>query len=162
MLLLAYFTGMRRGEIFKLEESDLDFHMKLIKIRAPKGGKTSTIGMSKVVADILKNQLVGKTSRFPESPYVFPGHAGELRTDCSAVDKIKKSAGLAASFRPFHGLRHHFAVSLANSGQFTINMISEALTHKNLDFTKKKYAQFLPETLVEMGNAAAEVLQFKG
>jgi integrase len=118
--------------------------------------------MSKVVADILKNQLVGKTSRFPESPYVFPGHAGELRTDCSAVDKIKKSAGLAASFRPFHGLRHHFAVSLANSGQFTINMISEALTHKNLDFTKKKYAQFLPETLVEMGNAAAEVLQFKG
>jgi len=41
-------------------------------------------------------------------------------------------------------------------------MISEALTHKNLDFTKKKYAQFLPETLAEMGNVAAEVLQFKG
>jgi integrase len=65
------------------------------------------------------------------------------------------------TFRPFHGLRHHFAVALANSGKFTLNMISEALTHKNIDFTKKKYAQFLPETLAAMGNAAAEVLQFK-
>ena len=35
------------------------------------------------------------------------------------------------------------------------------LTHKNSDFTKKKYAQFLPETLAAMSNAAAEVLQFK-
>lgn len=162
MLQVAYFTGMRRGEIFKLEENDLDFHMKLIKIRAPKGGKTSTIGMSSVVAGILHAQLGWKSARFPESPYVFPGRTGDRRTDCSAVDKIKKAAGLPVSFRPFHGLRHHFAVSLANSGKFTLNMISEALTHKNLDFTKKKYAQFLPETLAEMGNAAAEVLRFKG
>jgi len=162
MLQMAYFTGMRRGEIFKLEEGDLDFHMKLIKIRAPKGGKTSTIGLSQVVADILKEQLAWKSSRFPASPYVFPGRAGGLRTDCGAVDKIKKAAALPASFRPFHGLRHHFAVSLANSGRFILNMISEALTHKNLDFTKKKYAQFLPETLAEIGNAAAEVLRFKG
>lgn len=161
MLQVAYFTGMRRGEIFKLEEGDLDFHMKLIKIRAPKGGKTSTVGLSNMVADILKEQLAWKNARFPDSRYVFPGRTGGLRTDCGAVDKIKKEAGLPASFRPFHGLRHHFAVSLANSGRFTLNMISEALTHKNLDFTKKKYAQFLPETLAEMGNVAAEVLQFK-
>ena len=162
MLQVAYFTGMRRGEIFKLEEGDLDFHMKLIKIRAPKGGKTSTIGMSTLVADILKEQLIWKSARFPETPFVFPGRAGALRVDCGAVDKVKKAAGLTASFRPFHGLRHHFGVSLANSGKFTLNMISEALTHKNQDFTRKKYAQFLPETLAEMGNAAAEVLQFKG
>lgn len=31
MLLLAFFTGMRRGEMFKLEVGDLDFHMKLIR-----------------------------------------------------------------------------------------------------------------------------------
>jgi hypothetical protein len=40
-------------------------------------------------------------------------------------------------------------------------MSSVAMTHKNLDFTKKKYAQFLPETLAQIGNAAAEVLEFK-
>ena len=38
-MLLAFFTGMRRGEMFKLESNDVDFHMKLIRVRAPKGGK---------------------------------------------------------------------------------------------------------------------------
>lgn len=161
MLLVAYFTGMRRGEIFKLEDRDIDFHMKLITIRAPKGQKTSTIGLSKMVENIIKEQLDWRDDRFPGSPYVFPGRTGGQRTDCSGVDSIRKLANLPKSFRPFHGLRHHFGVSLANSGKFSINMISEALTHKNLDFTKKKYAQFLPETLAQIGNAAAEVLEFK-
>ena len=161
MLQVAYFTGMRRGELFKLEDRDVDFHMNLIRIRNPKGGKTVSIGMSGLVADLLKKQIESKNSRFLACPYVFPGKGGKLRVDCSAVNNIRKQAGLPVSFRPFHGLRHHFAVTLANSGKFTINMISEALTHKNVDFTKKKYAQFLPETLVAIGNAAADVLQFK-
>jgi integrase len=74
------------------------------------------------------------------------------------VDKIKKAASLPVNFRPFHGLRHHFAVTLANSGKFTLDMIAEMLTHKNADFTKKKYAQFLPESMTAAGNAAAAVL----
>jgi integrase len=162
MLRIAYFTGMRRGELFKLEDRDLDFHMHLIRIRSPKGGKTSTIGMSDMVKGILQEQLEWKKEHFPDSPFVFPGKKGGMRVDCSAVDNIRKAAGLPITFRPFHGLRHHFAVTLANSGKFTLNMISEALTHKNVDFTKKKYAQFLPETLAAIGNAAADVLQFKG
>lgn len=161
MLQVAYFTGMRRGELFKLEDRDIDFHMNLIRIRNPKGGKTSSIGMSALVAELLRTQIEAKNSRFPDCPYVFPGKSGKQRTDCSAVDNIRKQAGLPVTFRPFHGLRHHFAVTLANSGKFTINMISEALTHKNVDFTKKKYAHFLPETLAAIGNAAADVLQFK-
>ena len=161
MLRIAYFTGMRRGEIFKLEDQDLDFHMRLIRIRSPKGGKTSSIGMSDMVVNILHEQLAWKKDRFPDSPFVFPGKTGKQRVDCSAVDNIRKAAGLPKTFRPFHGLRHHFAVTLANSGKFTLNEISEALTHKNIDFTKKKYAQFLPETLAAIGNAAADVLQFK-
>lgn len=39
-----------------------------------------------------------------------------------------------------------------------MDMISEMLTHKNVDFTKKKYAQFLPETLAAASNAAADIL----
>jgi integrase len=74
------------------------------------------------------------------------------------VDKIRKVAGLPIKFRPFHGLRHHFAVTLANSGHFTLDIISEMLTHKNADFTKKKYGQFLPESMTAASNAAAAIL----
>ncbi len=158
MLLLAFFTGMRRGELFKLEDGDLDFHMKLIRIRDPKGGKSVSIGMSEVVADVLKEQLSWRADNYPQSSFIFPGKFGEMRKDCSAVDKIKKAACLPTNFRPFHGLRHHFAVTLANSGKFTLDIISEMLTHKNADFTKKKYGQFLPESMTAAGNAAAEIL----
>ena len=158
MLLIAFFTGMRRGEIFKLEDEDLDFHMKLIYIRGPKGGKSVSIGMSSVVESVFKEQLAWRAEFFPESNYIFPGRFGGMRKDCGAVDKIKKTAELPADFRPFHGLRHHFAVTLANSGKFTLDIISEMLTHKNADFTKKKYAQFLPESMTAAGNAAAEIL----
>jgi len=158
MLLLAFFTGMRRGEMFKLETQDLDFHMKLIRIRDPKGGKSVSIGMSSVAEDVLKDQLMWNAENFPDSAYVFPGKFGDMRKDCSAVDKIKKAAELPAKFRPFHGLRHHFAVTLANSGKFTLDMIAEMLTHKNAEFTKKKYGQFLPESMTAAGNAAAAIL----
>lgn len=158
MLLLAFFTGMRRGEMFKLETQDLDFHMRLIRIRSPKGGKSISIGMSDVAAGVLHNQLAWRGENFPESEFIFPGKFGDQRKDCSAVDTIKKAAGLPAKFRPFHGLRHHFAVTLANSGQFTLDMIAEMLTHKNAEFTKKKYGQFLPESMTAAGNAAAKIL----
>ncbi len=159
MLLLAFFTGMRRGEMFKLATDDIDFHMKLIRIRDPKGGKSVSIGLSGVAEEVIKNQLVWRAEHFPQSKYIFPGKFGGQRTDCSAVDKIKKAAGLPVKFRPFHGLRHHFAVTLANSGKFTLDMIAEMLTHKNAEFTKKKYGQFLPETMTAAGNAAAEILE---
>lgn len=158
MLLLAFFTGMRRGEMFKLETGDLDFHMKLIRIRDPKGGKSVSIGMSNVAEEVLKEQLAWKAENFPQSVFVFPGKFGDMRKDCSAVDKIKKAAELPVKFRPFHGLRHHFAVTLANSGKFTLDMIAEMLTHKNAEFTKKKYGQFLPESMTAAGNAAASIL----
>lgn len=158
MLLLAFFTGMRRGEMFKLQDEDVAFDLKLIRLRDPKGRKTLSIGMSSLVEELLQEQMAWRDEHFPGSPYVFPGKNGEMRKDCTAVDRFRKAAGLPPKFRPFHGLRHHFAVSLANSGKFSMDMISEMLTHKNVDFTKKKYAQFLPETLAAASNAAADIL----
>lgn len=161
MLMLAFFTGMRRGEIFKLRDEDVAFDLKLIRLRDPKGRKTLSIGMSALVEELLRGQMDWRNENFPGSPFLFPGKDGDMRKDCSAVDRFRKQAGLPPKFRPFHGLRHHFAVSLANSGQFSMDMISEMLTHKNVDFTRKKYAQFLPETLAAASNAAAAILSAK-
>ncbi|MDR1487952.1 MAG: tyrosine-type recombinase/integrase [Deltaproteobacteria bacterium] len=120
----TYITGMRRGEIFKLEERDIDFHLNLIHLRGPKGGKNTSIGLSDFAENIINNQLAWKSRRFPESSYIFPGRTGRLRKDCSGVDKIKKKARLPSTFRPFLGLRRRFAVAMANSGQFTMDMIA--------------------------------------
>ena len=137
MLQLAMFTGMRRGEVFRLEEAHLDFHFGLITLNKPKGGRTATIPMNPIARDMLKSQLNWKQEQGTTSSYVFPGKFDGERTDCSAVDNIKKAAKLPKQFRIFHGLRHHFAVILANSGQFTLDLIAELLTHKDVKTTKK-------------------------
>lgn len=162
MVEVAYFTGMRRGELFKMEEGDLDFDLRLIVIRDPKSGKkTETVGMSDLVASILQEQIASNHERRPEAigKLVFPGKKdGIPRVDCSGAERIKKAAELPDDFRPFHGLRHNFGVTLANSGKFNISEISEALTHKSITFTKERYAQFLPDTLTKIGNSAANIL----
>ena len=56
------------------------------------------------------------------------------------------------------GLRHHYAVMLANSGEFTLDVIGELLTHKSNDMTRR-YAKFLPSSIKKAGDPAAELIQ---
>ena len=162
MLKVAMFSGMRRGEVFKLQDGDVDFINNLVTLRKPKGGKTVSIPLNPIVKGIIEEQISWRNSLKNEarrnSRYVFPNHKGERRVDSTAVDRIKAKAGLPASFRIFHGLRHHFAVTLANSGEFDLAMIGELLTHKSAEMTRR-YAQYLPDSLKKAGNRAAELLQ---
>lgn len=160
MLELAMFTGMRRGEIFKLENRDVDFQQALITLRSPKGGKTVSIPMNGKAKEVLATQVQWRNEHFPESSYIFPGKGGVLRTGCTAVKRIKTKAKLPKEFRIFHGLRHHFAVTLANSGEFSLDMIGELLTHKDSSMTKR-YGQFLPDTKKQASDRAAELLMGK-
>lgn len=157
MLEVAMFSGMRRGEVFKLRIRDLDFRAGLISIRDPKGGKTVSVPMNPITRAALEVQLAWKAEAFPESPYVFPGKDGGQRVACSAASRIKQAAGIPARFRIFHGLRHHFAVTLANSGEFTLDMIGELLTHKSTAMTRR-YGQFLPDAKKRASDKAAELL----
>jgi integrase len=116
--------------------------------------------MSKPVKELLQRQVKWRDERFSGSPYLFPGQGGKLRTHCSAVGRIKEHAGLPASFRIFHGLRHHFGVTLANSGEFGLDMIGELLTHKSPQMTKR-YAQYLPDTMKKASTRASELLLVK-
>lgn len=158
MLKIAMLTGCRRGEIFALEDQDLDWQHSLIRLRNPKGGKNATIPMSNPVASILREQIEWRRTKHPGSTHVFPGRNGGKRIDCGAVDRIKKTAKLSDKFRIFHGLRHHFAVTLANSGQVDLSLIGQLLTHKSEAMTRR-YAQYLPETTQQAAELAANLVQ---
>lgn len=157
MIKLVMFTGMRKGEIFKLHISHVDFHQNIITIQNPKGGHSESIPMNSVAREILKTQIQWTNEHHPESLYVFPGRRGRQRVECTAVKRIKKAANLPKTFRPFHGLRHHFAVTLASSGEYTLDMIGELLTHKDTKITRR-YAKFLPEAKQKAADRAAELL----
>jgi integrase len=160
MLKLAMLTGMRRGEIFRLKDSHIDRLHRLITIEESKGETTASIPISDAVMALLEEQLAWRDAKYAGSHYVFPGRKGEKRVDSTAVDRIKARAGLPKDFRIFHGLRHHFAVTLANSGMVDLSTIQGLLTHKSPEMTRR-YGRFMPETRQRAANLAAELIRHK-
>lgn len=151
-LRLALCTGMRRGELFKLEWQDIDLARGFIRIRDPKGGKDQTIPLNQATREVLENHPRS------DSPFVFPGHGGRQRTRYpKRIDTIRERAGLPPDFRPLHGLRHVYASMLASSGQVDLYTLQKLLTHKTPAMTQR-YAHLRDEALRRASDLAGELI----
>jgi integrase len=138
---MVLYTGMRKGELFKLQWEHVDFRRGFIRIVGPKGGTDQTIPLNGAARAVLEAQ------ERTESPYVFPGRRGGQRKDIKRpVDRIRKAAGLPQGFRPLHGLRHVYASMLASSGQVDMYVLQRLLTHKSSSMTMR-YAHLRDEAL---------------
>ncbi len=145
---MVLFTGMRRGELFKLKWDDIDFEKGFIHIRDPKGGPDQQIPLNRAVRNLLEN--------YPrqQSDYIFPGRDGNQRTDIKRqVNRIRDAAGIPKNFRALHGLRHVYASMLASSGQVDMYTLQKLLTHKSPLMTQR-YAHLRDETLKKASNLA--------
>ena len=152
LMLLALYTGMRRGELFRLKWKDVDFDRAFIHIRNPKGGVDQTIPLNDGARRVLNS--VVKT----ESEYVFPGRGGMQRTDIHhAVNRIRDKAGLPKDFRALHGLRHVYASILASSGQVDMYTLQKLLTHKSPVMTQR-YAHLRDDTLRRASDLAGNII----
>ena len=152
MMRLALFTGMRRGEMFKLQWADIDFHRGFIFIRGPKGGRSQKIPMSENVKELL--QSIPATNK----DYVFPARGGGPRKNIAKdINRIKAKAGLPADFRPLHGLRHVFASMLASSGQVDMFTLQKLLTHKSPEMTQR-YAHYRDEAMQRAAGQVDDIL----
>ncbi len=152
LMKMALFTGMRRGEMFKLKWNDIDFEKGFIHIRDPKGGPDQKIPLNNSTRLLLKNYTKGK------SEFVFPGRDGKQRVDIKRrVNKIKERAGLPKGFRALHGLRHVYASMLASSGQVDMYTLQKLLTHKSSIMTQR-YAHLRDETLKKAASLASQIM----
>ncbi len=152
LMKLALFTGMRAGELFKLQWSDLDFKKGFIHIRDPKSGVSQPIPMNSLARQVLKSH--------PQtgSPYVFPGRNGKQRVEIHIqTRRIKDRAGLPKDFRPLHGLRHVYASMLASSGQVDLYTLQKLLTHK-IPLKTQRYAHLRDETLKKASNLLGDLI----
>jgi len=152
LMKMALFTGMRRGELFRLQWQDLDFERGFIHIRTPKGGQDQKIPLNAAARDLVANHP------HTGSPYVFPGRGGRQRTDINKqVGRIKEAAGLPKDFRALHGLRHVYASMLASSGQVDLYTLQKLLTHKSAAMTQR-YAHLRDYALRRASDVAGDLL----
>lgn len=149
----AMFTGLRRGELFKLTWDDVDFDRGMVTLRDPKGGKSQTVPVCGAALDALRDLDVVST-------FVFPGKNSKQRTSFKGPwERIRKAAGLPEGFR-LHGLRHHYASTLVSNG-VDLAVVKELLTHKDMT-TTQRYAHLRPDALKRAAEKAGELLAPKG
>jgi len=136
---MALYTGMRRGELFELCWSDIDFHNKTITVRSGKKGQYPTIPMNEMAEKVLAEHAHVPGS----SKFVFPGRNGKKRTECKRpLLRIRKNAGLPEDFRLLQGLRHVYATMLVSSGKVDLETLQSLLTQKSPLMTQR-YAHLL-------------------
>lgn len=152
LMKMALFSGMRRGELFKLQWADIDFDKGFIHIRWPKGAKDQTIPLNESARAVLLGHV--RTG----SAYVFPGRHGNQRVDIKKqVNRIKECAGLPKNFRALHGLRHVYASMLASSGQVDMYTLQKLLTHKSPNMTQR-YAHLRDDAMRKASELAGDII----
>lgn len=154
---IAFYTGMRKGEINALRWSDIDgdtLHVRRSITQKLKGGDVETppknkssyrdLQIPRPLADILADQKARQQSdaRFSEDFRVCGG-AAPLRD--TSIENKNKAFGAAAGLPHIrvHDFRHTHASLLVNEG-ISIQEIARRLGHSKVEITWNTYAHLYP------------------
>ena len=89
----AIFTGLRKGELFGLRKSDVNFQLGLLAVcrsyerDTTKGGRAEAIPISRQLAPFLKDAVANSKSEL-----VFPAPDGRMMSDEIDVEKVLRHA----------------------------------------------------------------------
>lgn len=132
---IAFFTGLRGGELARLRFKHLDRERGLVFILKQKNNKQQTVPLAKKANCVLDEVLGG-----PPQMFVFGGPGSRLgernvtawRNNLSrAFSEYRKAAGIE---RPIylHSLRHGFCTASAEAGKSAAT-IKECARHASID-----------------------------
>jgi integrase len=147
ILICALDTGMRRGELFKLVWSDVDFDNKLITIRAfnTKTMRQRQIGMTERLA----RELAVLYAKNPNPEALLFG-IGSIK---GSWNKVRRQAGVT-DLR-FHDLRHTYATRLV-SKHLPLSDVGRVLGHTQ-PTTTYRYTNLTVETARRAADALDEL-----
>jgi integrase len=155
---LAFFTGMRSGEMIGLKWEDINFVSKTINIkRAIRQGVESTpktessirtIDMLPIVEEALNDQ---KQYTYLRQSYIFLTSNNKPHATCNNLrDGVWKNtlkiSGL--DYRILYQTRHTFASIMISAGE-DIVWVSNMLGHTDVSMTLSKYTKYIKNTKVK-------------
>lgn len=133
LIMLAYSTGLRLGEILKLKPEDIDSKRMQILVKQAKGHKDRNV----ILSPLILTQLRVYWKEYQPVNYLFEGSIRNRKySKRSAQNLFKRSVQLAGIKRKvsFHTLRHSFATHLVEDGVDVI-IIQRLLGHTTLKTT---------------------------
>ncbi|MBR4343939.1 MAG: site-specific integrase [Lachnospiraceae bacterium] len=134
--MVAFYAGLRAGEIRDLKVKDIDFNTGILTVFNRKSIRDAGTAYRKI---LMHPDLIAVLKQkcklcLPEA-LVFASEQNRWR-DWAASDMAKICKELNIQYRRFHGCRHTFATKLANSG-IGLPKVQAALGHTNLATTQR-------------------------
>ncbi len=131
------YTGIRVGELCKLDIQDADIEEGIIQIHSGKGDRDRIVIMPQECKDILAKYLIKRYEMSGDPAPLILTRRGR-RYDPSSVERLIKhsaeKAGLKKKVTP-HVLRHTFATSVLRNGG-DIRFIQQILGHASVATTQ--------------------------
>jgi integrase/recombinase XerC len=136
MVNLFYATGVRLSELQNIENQNIDFYKKQIKVLG-KRNKERIIPITNEVIELIKQYTDQKNENGFISNYLLLTNKGEPLYAKLIYNTVKKylSKVTTLSKRSPHVLRHTYATHLLNQGA-DLNAIKELLGHSSLAATQ--------------------------
>ncbi len=152
LVLIAVGTGMRKGEIFRLEWRDILYSEGLFVVRAKlKKGMIRHVPMPPELAEEIQRYpaVLGEDRILPPEPGAT---SGRQRADKSFHELLDRAE--IRDFR-FHDLRHTYAAWYMMSGG-DLYELSKLLGHSNIKMTER-YADLARAHIVKTGSVSREI-----
>lgn len=149
ILMLLYSTGLRVGELIRLEPGDLDMDRGMVRVRGGKGAKDRVT----LLADRAVEAVEIYRAAYPTGRWLFPGSRPDRHLTTRSVQRIvaraASAAGISKRVTP-HTLRHSFATHLLEGGT-NLRLIQELLGHGSAR-TTQIYTHVARSTLESVRN----------
>jgi integrase len=147
LILIALLTGMRRGEIFSLEWSDiqLDMNRIILSHTKTKSQKQGIVPISPMLKEIILS--LKSDSRYMITGYTtdqLRGHWEKL-TDILPFGRIKDGSRMR-----YHDLRGVYGTFMLDSGLDIVD-VQHLLHHSTPVITQQRYAPRIRKDLIEKG-----------
>ena len=136
-LAVAAHTGARRGEVVKLNRSDIDFETGLIHFRETKNSHERFVRISPTLKFILEEQL----AKHDQLPLIL-NEVGERLGRSKITRHMTKFKAYFPNGKEWgsHGLRHSFAYNFLKKGG-KMYQLQAILGHRSIDVTVDLYGQ---------------------
>ena len=134
-IILALNTGMRRGELLRLQWTDIDLENGIIHVNETKSGYSRKLPINSNVLELLKGQT------FRTGYVIHEGEGLRIFDIKKAFASALKRAGITEFH--FHDLRHTFASHLVMAG-VDLMTVRELLGHKTIEMTLR-YSHLSPD-----------------
>ena len=150
LIKIAFFTGLRKSELFNLEWNNVDIDNKRIFLYETKGGKNQAI----IITDNAVQVLLDIKDKCSDSILVFPSKLGGKRNDVKKLwSRIKKAANIRSDIR-FHDIRHTFGT--LTTATIPVKIVQKMMTHKDIK-TTLRYAHIQEKEMIDAANNLSQL-----